>query len=105
MKHLKTFERINKMPSYYKIPTYPLEVYVVALTKVGMTTDEILKWKNNYQAQYWNNPNFKFIYLNHTYHDYSKEYHWSWSDKININKAVIEITVEDYEIYANKFNI
>jgi len=101
MKYIKKFEKINIKKIQYKIPSYPLEVYFIALTKIGMSTDEISSWSNNTHSQYWNNPHFKFIYLNHSLIYNS----WSWSDKINVNKTVIEITVEDYEIDANKFNI
>jgi len=105
MKYIKSFEKINNT-IHYKIPAYPLEVYFIAITKIGMTQDEISHWINNKYAQYWNNSHFKFIYLNNTYNDYTKKYQWSWTNNINkANETVIEITVEDYEIDANKFNI
>jgi len=104
MKYIKNFEKINNT-IHYKIPAYPLEAYFIALTKIGMSQDEISNWSSNKLAQYWNNSNFKFIYLDHIYNDYTKKYQWSWSNRINVNQTVREITVDDYEIDAKKFNI
>ena len=110
MKYIKTFENVKNPTYYYKIPVYPLEKYFLALHKVGMSPEQYKNWSTNTSAQYWNNSSdyFKFIYLMKQYNVHDKNYYFAWTDShastINAD-AVIEITVEDYEINANKYNL
>jgi len=105
MKHIKQYEKM-KADVTYLIPSYPLEVYKLALTKIGMSPEDIKSWSDNYHAQYWDNKHYTHIIMIKSFDKYLGDYSWAWSDKDNrFNAEPIVIEIEPHELDSIKYNL
>jgi hypothetical protein len=103
----KTLEKYSGYRMYWIVPLEPSKLRI-ALRKIGIKEEDIPLWIEDFKVQNFGDANrvciFKVIdrdeYISNEYWDYNIKYKYQDGDKF-----MGEITVEDWEVAADKYNL